>query len=52
MGEQEKYKKMLKKVIDETESYKIQSSEELIQMLIKELTNGTELKGNFQTLAK
>ncbi|MEC5422874.1 hypothetical protein QGM71_05090 [Virgibacillus sp. C22-A2] len=41
MGEQEKYKYMLKKIIDETESHKIQSSEELIKTLINELTHGS-----------
>lgn len=52
MREQEKYKHMMKKVIDQTENHKIQSSEELIQLLINELTNGTDIKGNIQTLAK
>ncbi|WP_198020896.1 hypothetical protein [Virgibacillus alimentarius] len=37
MGEQEQYKKILKKIIKETESFKIQSSEELIQSLVNEL---------------
>ncbi|HLR65647.1 hypothetical protein [Virgibacillus alimentarius] len=37
MGEQEQYKKILKKIIKETESFKIQSSEELIQSLVHEL---------------
>lgn len=38
MVEQEQYKNMLKKVIHETESFKIQSSEELIKKLIDELS--------------
>ncbi|SDQ24894.1 hypothetical protein [Virgibacillus salinus] len=40
MVEQERYKNMLKRMIDETENLKFQSSEELIQALIQELTNG------------
>lgn len=43
MGEQEKYKRILKKVIDATESKKIQTSEELIQTLVNELTNKKSL---------
>ncbi|GAB3056852.1 hypothetical protein [Virgibacillus ainsalahensis] len=39
MNEQERYKNLLKKMIDETENYNIKSSQELIQTLIKELTN-------------
>ena len=45
MQEQEQYKKMLKKVIDATESEKIQTSEELIRTLINELTNNRGLNG-------
>lgn len=37
MKEQEQYKEMLKKIIDETENFNIQSAEELIQKLITEL---------------
>lgn len=37
MGEQEKYKRLLKNLIDETENHKIKSAEELIQKLVKEL---------------
>lgn len=37
MREQEQYKKMLEKIINETENFKIQSTEELIQVLITEL---------------
>ncbi|GGB55188.1 hypothetical protein GCM10011409_36000 [Lentibacillus populi] len=37
MGDQEKYKLMLKKLIEQTENFKIQSSEELIQALVNEL---------------
>lgn len=44
MVEQERYKNMLKKVIDETESEKIQTSEELIRTLVKELTNNIGVK--------
>lgn len=52
MGEQEKYKNILKKVIDETENHRIQSSEELIQLLIHELKNGADFKENIQSFAK
>ncbi|MBU5267163.1 hypothetical protein [Virgibacillus proomii] len=37
MGEQEKYKNLLRKVIQETENHKIQTSEEMVKTLIKEL---------------
>ncbi|WP_199794669.1 hypothetical protein [Lentibacillus sp. Marseille-P4043] len=46
MGEQEQYKMMLKKMIDQTENFKIQSSEELIQALVKELTRSTIVSEN------
>ncbi|WP_197046707.1 hypothetical protein [Oceanobacillus salinisoli] len=39
MGEQEQYKLLLKKVIDDTEENKIQTAEQLIQKLIIELSN-------------
>lgn len=52
MHEQEKYKNMLKKMIDETENHKIQTSEELIQLLISEIKNSTSLNGNMHSLAK
>ncbi|MFC3041513.1 hypothetical protein ACFOGI_14805 [Virgibacillus xinjiangensis] len=42
MGEQERYKHLLKKVIDETENSKIKSSQELVQTLIRELSNPGE----------
>ena len=41
MGEQERYTRMLKNLIDDTESHKINSIEEIIQKLVKELTNNT-----------
>lgn len=41
MGEQEKYKKLLKKVIRETENQNIKSSQEMINTLIKELRSST-----------
>ncbi|WP_197046561.1 hypothetical protein [Oceanobacillus salinisoli] len=47
MGEQEKYKRMLKRLIDETENHQIKSAEELIQKLVKELSN-QKLSGNTQ----
>ncbi|MEN2768723.1 hypothetical protein [Ornithinibacillus xuwenensis] len=37
MVERELFKNMMKKVIDDTEKNKIQSSEELIQTLIREI---------------
>ncbi|AIF44172.1 hypothetical protein [Virgibacillus sp. SK37] len=40
MGEQEKYKHMLKKIIDETENHTIKNSEQLIQILVSELKHG------------
>ncbi|WP_405100336.1 hypothetical protein [Oceanobacillus sp. FSL H7-0719] len=48
MHEQEQYKKMLEKVIDATESEKIQTSEELIRTLVTELTNNYSLKSTHQ----
>ncbi|WP_211316689.1 hypothetical protein [Oceanobacillus arenosus] len=47
MGEQEKYTKVLKQMIDDTESNKIQTAEELIQKLIKELTVSKELSESY-----
>ncbi|MCM3740239.1 hypothetical protein M3210_08150 [Oceanobacillus luteolus] len=44
MGEQERYKNMLKKVIDATENEKIQTSEDLIRTLVNELTNNIGVK--------
>ncbi|GIP65187.1 MULTISPECIES: hypothetical protein [Bacillota] len=41
MGEQERYKKLLKKVIRETENQNIKSSQEMVNMLIKELRSST-----------
>ncbi|WP_176555884.1 hypothetical protein [Virgibacillus ndiopensis] len=52
MGEQERYKKMLKKMIDETENFKIQSSEELIQALIYELKESSSLTRNINVQSK
>lgn len=43
MKEQEIYKRLLKKLIDETENHKIQSAEELIQRMVKELTSNTKV---------
>jgi hypothetical protein len=39
MVEREFFKNMMKKVIDDTEKNKIRSSDELIQTLIKELSD-------------
>lgn len=52
MGEQEKYKKMLRKVIDETENHEIQTSEELIQILINEIRKSIDFNVNIQSLAE
>ncbi|SHF89510.1 hypothetical protein [Ornithinibacillus halophilus] len=38
MGEQEFYKRMLKKIIDDTEKNRISSQEEMVQTLINELS--------------
>ncbi|WP_174614287.1 hypothetical protein [Virgibacillus ihumii] len=46
MVEQERFKHMLKKLIEETENAKFQSSEELINALIHELSAGNN---NLQT---
>lgn len=46
MSEQEKYKNMLRRVIEETESHKIKSSQELVQTLVSELTNSVSAKRN------
>ncbi|HLR08864.1 MAG TPA: hypothetical protein VK136_06330 [Bacillota bacterium] len=43
MKEQERYKRILQKVIDKTENDNIQSAEELIQTLIDELSRGINL---------
>ncbi|HLS08688.1 hypothetical protein [Lentibacillus sp.] len=39
MAEQERYKRLMKKLIRETESSKIQSAEEMIQKLVNELSS-------------
>ena len=48
MVEQEKYKEVLKEVIAATESKKIQTSEELIQILVNKLSNDYSLKSTHQ----
>lgn len=47
MSEQEEYKNMLQKLIAETESQQIKSSEELVRMLISEIKNSASLKATF-----
>lgn len=47
MGEQERYKVMLEKLITDTENEKIQSSEELIRLLITEIKNNTSVEATF-----
>lgn len=46
MVEQERFKTMLKKMVEETENAKFQSSDELIKALIDELTNGKSVADN------
>jgi hypothetical protein len=46
MVEREFFKNMMKKVIDDTEQNKIRSSDELIQTLIKELSDQRTLQQN------
>ncbi|MGJ9457637.1 hypothetical protein [Oceanobacillus sp. CF4.6] len=52
MVEQEKYKNMLRRMIDETEKQNIHSSEELIKMLISELSSSKRLEKYAQSMAK
>jgi len=52
MIEQEKYKKILRKMIDDTENHKINTSEELIQLLITELSTTKSLEKYTHSLAK
>lgn len=47
MSEQEEYKNMLQKLIAETESQKIKSSEELIRLLINEIKDSASLRATF-----
>ncbi|WP_010098550.1 hypothetical protein [Ornithinibacillus scapharcae] len=46
MVEREFFKNMMKRIIDDTEKNKIRSSDELIQTLIKELTNQKTITQN------
>ncbi len=41
MAEQERYKRLMKKLIQETEDSKINSTEELVQKIIQELKPGS-----------
>ncbi|MFC4023866.1 hypothetical protein ACFOUV_08680 [Oceanobacillus longus] len=52
MIEQEKYKNMLRRMIDETEKQNIHSSEELIKMLINELSSSKRLEKYAQYMTK
>lgn len=47
MGEQERYKVILEKLITDTENEKIQSSEELIRLLITEIKNNASVGATF-----
>ncbi|WP_205520058.1 hypothetical protein [Virgibacillus doumboii] len=46
MVEQEHYKNMLKKMIEDTENAKFESTEELVQALIQELKHGSPIANN------
>lgn len=46
MGEQEKFKKVLKKMIDETEKNNIRSAEELLRQLVQELSSTQTMREN------
>lgn len=46
MKEQEKYVTILQKAIKETENERVDSTEELIRMLIYELSGNTDLIGS------
>lgn len=46
MVEQERYKHLMKKLINETENSKIQSAEEMIQKLISELSGEKSYTAN------
>lgn len=48
MAEQEEYKRLLKEVIDATESNRIQTSEELIKTLVNKLAPNYSLKSTHQ----
>ncbi|WP_199860660.1 hypothetical protein [Oceanobacillus damuensis] len=52
MVEQEKYKNMLQRIIEETENQNIRSSEQLIKMLISELSNNESLEKYTHSVAK
>ena len=47
MGEQEKYKMLLERVIRDTETDKIKTTEEAIRRLVDELTRSNVLKEYF-----
>jgi formate dehydrogenase assembly factor FdhD len=47
LGEQEKYKMMLERVIRDTETDKIKTTEEAIRRLVDELTRSNVLKEYF-----
>ena len=45
--EQEQYQKILKRVIHDTESQKVNSMDEIIQLLIKEFSLNTSIKKSY-----
>ncbi|MFD1416992.1 hypothetical protein [Oceanobacillus jeddahense] len=45
--EQEQYQKILKRVIHDTENQKVNSMDEIIQLLIKELSLNTNIKRSY-----
>lgn len=52
MAEQENYKKMLRKVIEGTNNHTINTSEEIIRMLISELSTNKSLEKYTHSLVK
>ncbi|GIO23860.1 hypothetical protein [Oceanobacillus sp. J11TS1] len=47
--EQKQYQKILKRVIHDTENQKINSMDEIIQLLIKELSSNTDVKKSIKS---
>lgn len=47
--EQEQYQKILKRVIHDTENEKINSMDEIVQLLIEELSLNTNVKKTIKT---
>ena len=47
--EQEQYQKILKRVIHDTENQKLNSMDEIIQLLVKELSLNTNVKKSIKS---